>query len=310
MIDAAGAQFRGTSQAAPHVAGAIAVLRAAFPSDSLARTISRLAASGVQIVDPGNGIPKPRLNLLGAVQSSLPPCSAQTLTNPGSVNGVLASNDCQTSDVNHLLVYYADLYQFAGNAGQQVVLDMSSAHFHTWFGLVSPANPNVFAATSSPSDSRGSHLSFTLPVSGLWTVQATSYFNGESGTYSLSIRQGSTPLPCSPNSTTLCLNSGRFRAQATYSTPDRQTGAATAVVQTSDTGLFWFFSSNNVEAIIKVVNGCSFNQRYWVFAAGLTNVGVDLIVTDTRSGTVRTYTNRVGIAFAPIQDTNAFATCP
>ena len=27
----------------------------------------------------------------------------------------------------------------------------------------------------------------------------------------------------------------------------------------------WFFSSNNREAIVKVVDGCSFNQRYWIF---------------------------------------------
>jgi hypothetical protein len=74
--------------------------------------------------------------------------------------------------------------------------------------------------------------------------------------------------------------------------------------------MFWFFSPNNVEAIVKVVNGCSFNQRYWVFGAGLTNVAVTLRVTDTQSGILHTYTNAQGNAFQPIQDTAAFATCP
>ena len=64
--------------------------------------------------------------------------------------------------------------------------------------------------------------------------------------------------------------------------------------------------------IIKVVNACSFagGPRYWVFAGGLTNVQVVLTVTDTQSGVTKTYTNPQGTAFAPIQDTNAFATCP
>jgi hypothetical protein len=99
--------------------------------------------------------------------------------------------------------------------------------------------------------------------------------------------------------------------QAVYTTPQGATGNATAVVETTDTGLFWFFTANNIEAIIKVVNACTFADapRYWVFAGGLTNVQVVLTVTDTQTGTVRTYTNPQGTAFAPIQDTNAFATC-
>jgi hypothetical protein len=115
---------------------------------------------------------------------------------------------------------------------------------------------------------------------------------------------------CTPNSTTLCLNDGRFRVTATFLTPQGQSGNANAVTETSATGLFWFFSADNVEAIIKVVNGCALNSRYWVFAGGLTNVQVSLTVTDTRNGTTRTYTNPQGVAFQPIQDTNAFATCP
>ena len=84
------------------------------------------------------------------------------------------------------------------------------------------------------------------------------------------------------------------------------------MTQTSDTGLFWFFSANNIEVIIKVVNACTFAAapRYWVFAGGLTNVQVVLTVTDTSNGMTRTYTNPLNTAFAPIQDTDAFATCP
>jgi hypothetical protein len=65
-----------------------------------------------------------------------------------------------------------------------------------------------------------------------------------------------------------------------------------------------------VEAVVKVLNACTFNQKFWVFAGGLTNVQVTLTVTDTKTGTVRIYNNPQGAAFQPIQDTSAFATCP
>ena len=35
-----------------------------------------------------------------------------------------------------------------------------------------------------------------------------------------------------------------------------------------------------------------------------------LTVADTQNGTVKTYRNPINTAFAPIQDTAAFATCP
>jgi len=62
--------------------------------------------------------------------------------------------------------------------------------------------------------------------------------------------------------------------------------------------------------VVKVLNACGFNARCWTFAGGLTDVNVIMTVTDTQTGTVKTYTNPQGTAFQPIQDTSAFATCP
>lgn len=115
---------------------------------------------------------------------------------------------------------------------------------------------------------------------------------------------------CTQSPTTLCLNNGRFRVQATFQTPAGQSGNAQVVKLTEDSGYLWFFSANNVEVVLKVLNGCSFNNRYWFFAAGLTNVRVVITVTDTSTGTTKTYTNPLNRPFPPIQDTSAFATCP
>jgi hypothetical protein len=117
------------------------------------------------------------------------------------------------------------------------------------------------------------------------------------------------PSTCVPSDTHLCLNDGRFQVEAQW-TANGSTGAGHAISLTADTGYFWFFAPTNVEVVIKVLNACGLNQRYWVYAGGLTNVRVHLTVTDTRNGTVKTYDNPQGTAFRPIQDSSAFATCP
>lgn len=114
---------------------------------------------------------------------------------------------------------------------------------------------------------------------------------------------------CVATSTAMCLNNDRFKVEATYQTGSGQSGQAQVVRLTSDTGYLWFFSSTNVEVVVKVLNACGING-YWVFAGGLTDVRVTLTVTDTKSGAIKTYTNPLGTPFAPIQDTSAFSTCP
>jgi hypothetical protein len=117
--------------------------------------------------------------------------------------------------------------------------------------------------------------------------------------------------PCVPGPMTLCLNQGRFRVEATFRTQQGgATGQAMAKPLGADSGTFTFFSPDNVEVLAKVLDGCPVNDRFWVFAAGLTNVRVDIFVTDTQSGATKTYVNPLGRAYQPVQDTSAFATCP
>ena len=117
------------------------------------------------------------------------------------------------------------------------------------------------------------------------------------------------PSTCVADATTLCLNGGRFKVQASFNT-GTSSGPAQAIASTGDSGQFWFFDPDNTELTVKVLNACSFNNRYWVFASGLTNVEVLVTVTDTHAGRVRQYFNPRGKAFAPVQDVSAFATCP
>jgi len=150
------------------------------------------------------------------------------------------------------------------------------------------------------------------PVPGTWNILSR-HTSGPGGAFQVtaSLIGAVTviPTPCVPGPATLCLNGGRFKVEGTFDTGTQQ-GQAQAVKLTDETGYFWFFSSTNVEAVIKVLNACTLNQKFWVFAGGLTNVQTTITVTDSNTGVVKTYTNPQGTAFQPVQDTSAFATCP
>jgi hypothetical protein len=243
----------------------------------------------------------------GAYQPFNVPCSStntEEITCGSTKNEEIANTDC--SDGGHLI----DLYSFDGTAGQQVTIGVTSSAVDTYVELYDPSEI-LHADDDNSGNGTNPLLVFTLDVTGTWYILVGSVQGFETGAYSLTL-QCSVVGNCIPNETTLCLNNGRFRVTADFSTPQGQNGHGHAVAETSDTGLFWFFSANNIEVIVKVVSGCDFdlNHRYWVFAAGLTNVQVTLTVTDTSTGETRSYTNPLGTPFAPIQDTNAFASCP
>jgi len=115
--------------------------------------------------------------------------------------------------------------------------------------------------------------------------------------------------PCEPG-VELCLQDDTFKVRATWRDFDGNTGSGNARLLSSGSGVFWFFSPDNIELMIKVLDGCdsSFNS-YWVFAAGLTNVAVDLEVTHVESGVTWSSTNPLGTAFAPILDVEALPVC-
>ena len=104
QVTAAGITMFGTSQASPHAAGAIAVMRAAYPADSLDQLIARLTTSGVSVTDSRNGFTLPRLNLQAAVS---PPAN-DLFTDRAIINGeigvVTAHNfnaTVETGEPNH-----------------------------------------------------------------------------------------------------------------------------------------------------------------------------------------------------------------
>lgn len=71
----------GTSMASPQVAGALALLRASYPADTVAQLRDRLVDSGDPRLDPRNGLTFPRLNVAAAFGIATPtPTSTPTET--------------------------------------------------------------------------------------------------------------------------------------------------------------------------------------------------------------------------------------
>lgn len=112
--------------------------------------------------------------------------------------------------------------------------------------------------------------------------------------------------PCVAGPTTLCLNEQRFKIEVQWKDFQGNTGVGQAVPLTSDTGYFWFFSSNNVELVVKVLDGRGLNAHFWVFFGALSNVEYTMSVTDSVTGSVKTYFNPSG-QFASVGDTQAFS---
>ena len=69
---------------------------------------------------------------------------------------------------------------------------------------------------------------------------------------------------CAPGPTRLCLNQGRFRVEATWTTPDQKTGPGMAVPFAGDSGSFWFFDAATMEMDVKVLR----TPAAWITTTG------------------------------------------
>ncbi|HVS13666.1 MAG TPA: hypothetical protein VMV46_07070 [Thermoanaerobaculia bacterium] len=105
----------------------------------------------------------------------------------------------------------------------------------------------------------------------------------------------------------LCLNGRRFLAEVEFRDFEGRRGTAREVAfRSDDSGLFYFFAPDNWEMLVKVLDACALNDRFWVFSAATTTVEYELRVTDLLTGTVRSYANPLGRAAPALSDTDAF----
>ena len=116
-ITAAGITMSGTSQATPHVAATIAVLRSLYPNESPDLIEKRLISTGVSVVDARSGIAKPRIDVLAAASMNF--CELKvgsSVLTSGPAGGSLKIDLTTGADCSWNLAYSADWLQVAENS--------------------------------------------------------------------------------------------------------------------------------------------------------------------------------------------------
>jgi hypothetical protein len=122
------------------------------------------------------------------------------------------------------------------------------------------------------------------------------------------------PTSCGASTTAaLCLQTRfqittKWRTNPTPGTPTD--GDGHVVVAGPNSGIFWFFSSDNWEVMVKAINGCGLNSRYWIYSAATTDQFYRMEVFDFKGLKNKIYFNYPGSPAPALTDSSAFATCP
>jgi hypothetical protein len=108
------------------------------------------------------------------------------------------------------------------------------------------------------------------------------------------------------------LLNGRFLVSVNFQNLSNQVGIAFGCQMTRAAGYFFFFDKGNVEIPLKMLNACFGGSpaSHWVFAAGLTNFGVEISIFDLATGIRKSYLNPTGRTFVSIIDQQTPFPCP
>jgi concanavalin A-like lectin/glucanase superfamily protein len=188
-------------------------------------------------------------------------------------------------------------------------------------GAIDEARLWNVARTEAQLRSAMSH-EITAPETGLVAVwpldgnvaDVTGPYDGATAGTSVAFLTAPVALNCgATTATSLCLRD-RFSINARWRTDPAGTltngQAQVAGVPNAGSGLFQFFAPDNWEVMVKALDGCGLNNRYWIFSAATTNVFYRLDVTDVRTGKSKIYFNYPGPPAPAVTDTDAMATCP
>ncbi|HEV2834591.1 MAG TPA: S8 family serine peptidase, partial [Pyrinomonadaceae bacterium] len=193
--------FFGTSAAAPHAAATAALLLSFNPNLTPAQIRTALTSTALDIEDVGNDRDSGAgIVMAHAALQSVGTCPATPISTGQTINDALTTSDCVFSGTTKRV----DVYQFHGLAGQQIIINMSSSEFDTYLYLLHP-NAQTIAENDDGGGDTNSRIpansgAFTLPVSGAYKIYATSFFNGSTGTYSLSLLSSNCIFSLNPSS--------------------------------------------------------------------------------------------------------------
>ncbi|MCY3971578.1 MAG: hypothetical protein OXG74_16735 [Acidobacteria bacterium] len=98
---------------------------------------------------------------------------------------------------------------------------------------------------------------------------------------------------------------GAYSVSAVATTPDGHQHESQGITVNESVALQYFFDKDNPEMLFKLLDACAVNGHRWVFMAAITDLAVRVAVTESQTGTTRTYESGPG-PFQPISDVEAF----
>ncbi|HUR81365.1 MAG TPA: NF038122 family metalloprotease [Thermoanaerobaculia bacterium] len=152
------------------------------------------------------------------------------------------------------------------------------------------------------------------------TINVTGFSAGQTATFRIRARNatgdsgysneasattpgGNTGGPCTPNANTVCLLSDRFRVSIDYVNafvnppqPGKFIGAKlVGGVQNPDVATFGISGAQAIEVVVRIQDARPFGlNRFDIYYGGLTDLEYTVTITDTQTGTTRTYRNAPG----------------
>lgn len=248
--------------------------------------------------------------------------------------------NCTASSIPRSVRFQAQRFQLGAAATCTIYSAQDyDGYIHLYAGNFNSANPAANCIAGNDDDSPAPGLGIGTSAlrnldlaAGTYTLVTSAFSNtegsGGSGSFSNTIhcgsesgtvpflltvqpRHGSCPAEFAGinDDQEICLQNNRFVVVVDQIT-NSATGIGTPVrTGSTDTGMFWFYNDRNWEVMVKVLNGCSINDRWWVFIGGLTNQGYRVRVADAITLQVNPYTNALGVRAAAVADVNAFP-CP
>lgn len=266
-------------------------------------------AISVEIIDSSNEVSLPLYKRFAVGETYFGhPLPHQAFVNPSSPTENDLVRLVVTSDGNYCGPSTAELERFERVGNVVNVFLTYWAGFGGGFPSTSVA-PATQKCTPPGPYSDAVLVDFGVLYAGTYRVDVYLEEEGDFGT--LPIRTRRSTMTVENGADFVPLQDGRFEVFIDWRDFDNRTGVGKPVPgATDDSTLFTFFGGENWEVLVKILDACTLNGKFWVLTAAATTVEYTITIEDTLTGAVWTYDNPLGFPSPAVTDIEAFDCSP